>query len=123
MAVPDPADEGTALIDRIYLLLQLERTLLEAGEPDWGRLEENLAGIAGLFERLPPILEGPAGEAGSALREQLDEVIALRRENLEILQGKACELGCQITLLKQGKTALHAYTDEGDPLTLLRGLV
>lgn len=119
--------ETIALIDQIYLLLQVERTLLESRDPDWDRLEDNLAGIGELFKLLPLSRKGPSGAGKAqfdpALRRQLEKVIALRRENAEILQVKVRELGCQIASLKQEKAALLAYTAGEDTAALLKRLV
>ena len=55
-----------ALIEKISILLQEERALLEDENLDWDRLEENLAEIGELFKLLP--LNG----AGSVSYTHLD---------------------------------------------------
>ena len=116
-----------ALIEKISILLQEERALLEDENPDWDRLEENLAEIGELFKLLPLNGAGPSG-AGEAqldpgLHKQLHELLAQRRKNEEILQAKARELGRQIASLKQEKTAVLAYIANEERASLLKGPV
>jgi len=89
---------------------------------DWDRLEENLAEIGELFKLLPLNGAGPSG-AGEAqldpgLHKQLQEVLAQRRKNEEILQAKARELGRQITLAQareDGGSCVHCKRGAGQP--------
>ncbi|NLA27171.1 MAG: hypothetical protein GX878_07225 [Firmicutes bacterium] len=106
--------EAIALIDKIYLLLQLERTLLESTHPDWAQIEDNLVSVEKLFKLLDLKLKESAG-SGESQSEHLiyrsfNEVIALRRENFKILQDKAGELGHRLSSFKQEKAAILAYT-------------
>lgn len=116
--------DTAALIDKIYLLLQVERTLLEAGEPDWDRLEENLGVIGELFKLLSLNRDEPAAakkvqlEAG--LHRQLEEVIIMRRDNLKILQKRTRELGRRVAALRLEKTALLAYTGGEDSTLFIK---
>lgn len=106
-------NETLALLENIYLLLETERKLLEAKDPDWDGLEENLTSIEGLFKLLPLSGEEWPGEDAHFLpvfQEKLGEAIALRRENAANLQAKINEMGTQIALCKQEKAALLAYT-------------
>lgn len=122
-----PPGEYPVIIEKIYRLLRKERTLLEAETTDWDRLEENLTKIGELFRSLPLGRDGSSGvdeaQLDRDLRRQLHEVIALRRENVEILQEKARELGRQITSSKQEKAALLAYIADGEKTNSLKWLV
>ncbi|NMA91975.1 MAG: hypothetical protein GX973_02485 [Firmicutes bacterium] len=103
--------------DKLIGLLKEERRLLEAKTVDLEKVGQLLIEIEDLFNRLalkqgdlPPVDAGP-GQYDPGLTARLATIALLRRENMELLQSTAANLGRQITSLKRGRAALQAYTD------------
>ena len=109
-----PAAPTPLLFEKLLLLLRIERGLLEAEEPDWERLTVNLARIEKLIKPALPggqFIKAETGRTVPSLLRLLDEAVALRHENMEILRAKACRLGRRLSTFRQEKDALRTYAD------------
>lgn len=103
-------------LDELGRLLKKERRFLDADTVDMEAVSQNLSRIEELFRRFslnpgnPELVKAGEGKSGEEPAERLREIFRLRRENMDILQSRAKDMGKQIKAFRKSGKALLTYT-------------
>lgn len=111
--MPFTGGGAAILAGQIRVLLQEERALLKADNPDLQQLEEVFdqieSGFRALFLDRADQHPAVGARADWSQVEFLRELAAMRRENVEVLQERTLRVGRQFMRLRKGKTAILKY--------------